>query len=75
MLLFYVWTDVQLINTVNIKCNFFQAEAADLLIWKLERVSDKLIESIKEENIFDNVYILEPPTFYLKRKHSGLLGD
>lgn len=71
MILFYAWTDTQIINVVNLKCNRFQKQEADLLVYKLGRVSSTLIAEIEKKKIFCQVYILDVPEFYLERKRKG----
>lgn len=72
MVLFYVWTDMQIINTINVRYNFFAEEKADLLIFHLTRLSDDFIQIIKQQKVFDNVYILDLPNYYLERKRKGI---
>lgn len=72
MILFYAWTDTQIINVVNLKSNVFQKQDADLLVYRLERVSERLIDEIKKKNLFHQVYLLEVPKFCLERKRKGI---
>ena len=72
MVLFYVWTDIQLINAVNTRCNFYKQEESDLLVLHLSRISDKYIDKIRDANVFHNVYILKLPSWYLERKRVGV---
>jgi len=72
MILFYAWTDTQIINAINVKLNVYPKRQADLLIFRLSRVSEDLLTVLKNRNIFENVYVLEIPKFYLERKRSGI---
>lgn len=72
MVLFYVWTDIQIINTINVRYNFFAEEKADLLIFHLTRLSDEFIQLIKQKKVFDNIYLLDLPNYYLERKRKGI---
>lgn len=73
MVLFYAWTDIQLINELNVKLNYFKDEKADLLIFHLNRLNNDYIQAIKKEQIFEQIYILELPDFYLERRRKGLI--
>lgn len=72
MVLFYAWTDTQLINYVNVKCNFYKDVDADLLIFRLSRISTSLVEEIRKEQIFSNIIFLDMPKSYLERKRKGI---
>lgn len=72
MILFYAWTDTQIITLVNIKLNTYSNEKADLLIYKLSRVSEELIIAVKKSNLFANIYELDRPVFCLERKRKGI---
>ncbi len=64
MLLFFVWTDTQLINCINTKLHFYRDEAADLIIYKRERISERLVKIVREKEIFSNIYVIGLPYFY-----------
>lgn len=72
MILFYAWTDTQIINAVNVKENRYKGKSADLIIYKLKRISEDVIYSLKGSNVFENVYILYPPKNYLERKRKSI---
>lgn len=72
MILFYVWTDTQIINAVNAKCNFYQNEEVDILVLHLSRISDEYISIIQNHGIFNNVYILNLPAWYLECKKKSI---
>lgn len=72
MILFYAWTDTQLINTVNVKENYYSQQQADLLVLNLSRISKELIEVIREKRIFREVYILNLPDGYMEGKRVQL---
>ena len=59
-LAFYGWTDYLLLNLVNAKESHHPNEPADLFIFKLNRVSAELIEAIRKNCVFDNIYVLQP---------------
>ena len=59
-LAFYGWTDYLLLNLVNTKESHFPNEPADLFVFNLKRVSIELIDAIKESQVFDNVYLVQP---------------
>lgn len=73
MLLFYAWTDVQIINATNLKINHCLHIEADLIVFKLSRVSECIIEGVKAKEIFCNVMEIEIPEFYKEKKRSDLL--
>ena len=59
MIAFYVWTDTLLLNAVRVKESFFSAEDADLIVLKLDRVSEELLEEIRRLDVFARVVELE----------------
>ena len=67
MILCYAWTDTQIDNLVRIRSGIYPDQKVDLLIYKLSRISDDLIAAVKMSDIFDHIYILEMPEFYLER--------
>lgn len=75
MVIFYAWTDTQLLNCVNVKSNFYDNEKAILIVWKLKRVSDFIIDTIREKNIFEKIIYLVPPHYYFERKRVGLIEN
>ena len=64
MVLFFAWTDMQLINCINTKCHFFQEENADILVYNQGRISEQLLQVIHKKNIFSNVYVAEMEVFF-----------
>lgn len=72
MILFYAWTDTQIINAINVRVNVYSESQADLLIYRLSRISEEFIKALNNNTIFDNVYILEMPEFYMERRRSGI---
>ena len=64
MILFFVWTDVQLINCVNVKCNYYSEENAELIVYKRGRISESLLEIVCKNRVFCNISILELPDFF-----------
>lgn len=70
-ILFYAWTDTQIINAVNTRANIFHGVNADLLIFNLKRISKELTHKVIEQKVFGKVFILEVPDFYLERKRKG----
>ena len=72
MILFYAWTDIQLMNCVNTKCNIYAETEADLLVFGLSRVSGDLVEIITNTGVFRNVFCIELPEFYLERRRAGV---
>lgn len=60
MLAFYGWTNLILLNHINVKKTFYAAHQADLFVLKLPRVSDVLIDLIRDSGVFNAVYILHP---------------
>ena len=71
MILFYAWTDTQIINLVNIKLTVYRNDRADLLVYGLSRVSEELLNEVLAGRIFENIYFLEVPPFYLERCREG----
>ncbi len=67
MILCYAWTDTQIDNLICIRRGIYPDQKVDLLIYRLSRISSKLIEVVKAARIFDHIYILEMPNFYLER--------
>lgn len=72
IVLFYAWTDTQIVNAVYMKLSVYRETTAELLIYGLSRVSEELILKIKKENIFSFVYVLEKPIFCMERKRKGI---
>ena len=72
MILFFAWTDIQLINCVNTKCNYYKTESADLLLYNCVRVSERLVEIIRRKKIFSNIYTIEVPDLYKENKKTGI---
>ena len=72
MILFYAWTDTQLINAVNVKVNFYSQPQADLLILNLSRISKELVDVIKNQGIFREIHILDLPAGYMEKKRVQL---
>lgn len=63
MVLFYGWTNTQLINLVNVKVNYFNKVKADLIILKIDRISENLVKIIESNKIFRKVIFIEQPPF------------
>jgi|GEM_PF-7012667 len=59
MLAFFGWTDLLLINHVNVKTSYYPSEKADLYVLKIPRVSMRLVDEIKKSSIFEAVYEIE----------------
>lgn len=64
MILFFVWTDIQLVNCINVKCNYYKNENAELIAYKRGRISERLLEIVREKRVFSDIYFLELPDFY-----------
>ena len=71
MVLFYAWTNVLLLNSVNAKVNFFGEEKADLLIRSNSTLSQNLLDTIKKNGFFRKIYFVDMPRINKKR---GILG-
>lgn len=56
MIIFYVWTDTQLINAVNIKTNITTLDEADCFILS-KNLSSELLENVISSGIFKKVYV------------------
>ncbi len=72
MILFFAWTDIQIINCLNTKNSFFENECAELVIYKQERISKCLIQIVREKQIFSEIYEVESPQF-LKRDRDNMI--
>lgn len=72
MIVFYAWTNLQIINYINLKTNYYPESEACLITLKLERISDDLLSEVKTSNIFLKVIELQKPKQYLERKRRGI---
>ncbi len=72
MVLFFIWTDTQLINCINTKCNYLREESADLVVYKRGRISEDLLEIVCGEQVFSNIYVIELPDFYKENEVSKM---
>lgn len=68
MVLFFAWTDIQLINCLNTKSNFFKNVNADLVVYKRERISERLLEIVRTKEVFSDIYVVALPDFYNESK-------
>ena len=59
-LMFYGWTDYLLLNLSNTKDSHYPDRKADLIVFNLKRVSQELVDAIRDSGVFENVYILQP---------------
>lgn len=59
MLAFYAWTDLLLINHINVKNAFYPDDKADLFVLMLPRVTANLVETIRNSLVFTNVYEIQ----------------
>ena len=59
MIAFFVMSNLQLINVVNIKSNLYSNQTADIFVSLSNRVSKGLVDSIQKSNLFSNVYLLD----------------
>lgn len=80
MILFFVWTDVQLINCVNVKCNYYREENAEIIVYLRGRISDSLLEIVRRSEVFSAIYILKLPDFFEegrvnKENRLGFIND
>lgn len=74
MILFFAWTDIQLINCLNTKCNYFGQEIADLVVDKRERISESLLRLVCDKDIFQNIYVIELSDFPWDIENAGRHG-
>ncbi len=72
MVLFFAWTDIQLINCINTKCNYYSCDIADLVIDKRERISEELLSLAERNKIFDHIYFIELPKYVHRNKASKM---
>lgn len=56
MIACYAWTDIQIINLLNVRASSFKNEKADLFVFMLKRINPKLLEIISQSNCFENIY-------------------
>ena len=71
MLVFYAFTDSQLINMCRIKASFYPHEKSVLIILKLPRMSSELINICSD--YFDEIMFIEDP--YVKYYQSVLVSE
>ena len=60
MIAFIAWTPLHIMNIINTKTNYFSEEKSDLYIYGEFSNARQLCESIKEQNLFTNVFFIEP---------------
>lgn len=58
-LLFYAWTDMQLVNLTNLRMNQMRAGQADLVLLGLARITPSIIKAIQETGCFRNIHSIE----------------
>lgn len=66
LLLFYVWTDIQILNSINVRANLLLDETADILIYDTGRISEKVYQVLNECNLFRNIFRINEPEFNSK---------
>ena len=69
--LYYAFTNTQLINLVNIRVNIYSEYPSDLYIVDNGRISEKLVENIKNQRLFEKVCIIKHAPFssFTKKYH------
>lgn len=73
MIVFYAWTNLQIVNYVNLKTNYYKHSEVYLIVFMLERISDELLYEVKKSNVFETVIELKKPESYLERKRKGFV--
>ena len=64
MIASYAWSNMMIINLVNIKVNYFPSEEMDIFIRMTPGISRDIISLCR--NIFSEVYYMETPRIQLK---------
>ncbi len=59
---YYVWTDMQLFNCLNLKLNQHKHIAGDLYVLNLERITQPLLEAVRNSGAFEHVVRIMPIT-------------
>ena len=62
MIVYYVWTDIQLLNALNAKINIHSGKSAALMVLMLKRVTPDLVDRIEALGEFVKVIRIQPPT-------------
>ena len=60
MIACFAWTNLQILNTTNVKVNLYPEEKADLYIRMGGHISKELIGAVKASGVYENVYCLDP---------------
>lgn len=68
MIFCYAWSNLLLINMVNVKVNNYPDEKADLIIKSSPTIDMTLVKSIINMNVFENVYFDDYVSFRPKKK-------
>lgn len=68
MIACYAWTDIQIINVVQVKLTYYSEEPVDLYVCMLERISKKLLSGIKKSGVFANIYEISPINYSFDKK-------
>lgn len=61
--LYYAFTNTQIINLVNLKTSCYSESVADLYVVDNGRISDILVESIRNDDIFRSVQLIKHTPF------------
>ncbi|MCC3399579.1 hypothetical protein D4759_31790, partial [Clostridiales bacterium AHG0011] len=62
MIACYAWTDIQIINIVNIVLHDFPKEQKDLFVLMLDRIDMVLVEEIRLMGCFEHIYMVPSPS-------------
>lgn len=68
MIFCYAWTNLLIINMVNVKLNFYKNEKADLIIKSSKSIDENIVSLIEKSHIFENVFYDEYTSFRPKKK-------
>ncbi|WP_314065826.1 polysialyltransferase family glycosyltransferase [uncultured Vagococcus sp.] len=56
---FTAWTPLHIINILNVQQNFYQDALCDLFVYNEFQNAEVIYQRIKEENIFEHVYLVQ----------------
>lgn len=59
---YYIWTDMQLLNCLNLKVNQHKYLAGDLYVLDLERITEPLLKAVRNSGAFEHVTSITPIT-------------
>ncbi len=75
MIAYYTWTNTQIVNAANSKINIFKNDKADLYVRMSEQISEPLLRAVKSQDVFENIYYIDPIILDYKKLLLGFLPN